>query len=123
MNLPPPPAHYYPAPKYSLLPGWICLGVALGAVILAGPLGFFIAGPLAIVCIILAIIGMAKNNTGGGIALLLSAMIGPGVAFLIWLLAVIILGAVGGSKKSSGFPGTSTSTPAPYSAPASPSSP
>ena len=71
---------------YSLKAGWICIGSGSLAIVMFGPLGAIICGPLMIVSLILAIIGMAKNNTGGGIALFITSMVLPALAFLVWIV-------------------------------------
>lgn len=44
-----------------------------------------------LVALILAVIGMTKNNTGGGIALFLAALVLPSLAFVLWLVLVAVL--------------------------------
>lgn len=80
--------------RYSLTGGWVCLICAIWAVFAFGPFGLIIAGPLLLVCWIMAIIGMAKNNTGGGIALLLSSMFLPPIAFVVWFILLAVVGAM-----------------------------
>ena len=75
---------------YSLKPGWICLVLAVLLTAIFGPLGLMIGGPLMLVCVILSIIGMAKDNTGGGIALLLSSVFLVPGAFVVWMLLVAV---------------------------------
>ena len=77
-----------PLPKYSLKPGWICFVVAVLVTAIFGPLGLILGGPLMLVCVILSIVAMAKDNTGGGIALLLSSLFLIPSAFLVWMFVV-----------------------------------
>ena len=77
-------------PRYSLKAGWICIGCGSLAIVLLGPLGFIVAGPLTLVSLILAVIGMAKNNTGGGIALFIASLMLPSFAFVVWLVLVTL---------------------------------
>lgn len=77
-------------PRYSLKAGWICIGCGSLAIVLLGPLGFIVAGPLTLVSLILAVIGMAKNNTGEGITLFIASLVLPSLVFVVWL----ILGAL-----------------------------
>ncbi len=73
-------------PKFSLKAGWICLSIATLSMLLLGPfLGSILAGPLIIASLILAIIGMAKNNVGGGVILLVLSFILPPIAMLLSL--------------------------------------
>ena len=75
---------------YSLTPGWICLVFAVLLTAILGPLGLIIGGPLMLICVILSIIGMAKENTGGGIALLLSSLFLVPGAFVAWMALVAV---------------------------------
>ena len=87
-------------PKFSLLPGWICLAIATLSVLLLGPLiGSFIAGPLTIAALVLSIVGMAKNNVTGGIILMVLTFILPPIAFFASLALAFALPSI---KKSSG---------------------
>ena len=92
------------APRYSLKAGWICLVICVLAIGIAGPLGMIVGGPLFLVCVILAIIGMAKNRTGGGVALLLCSLVLPSVAFLVWMFAMLMLKAPTVETGTSGQP-------------------
>jgi hypothetical protein len=78
-------------PRYSLKAGWICIGCGSLAIVLLGPLGFIVAGPLTLVSLVLAIIGMAKNNTGGGIALFIASLVLPSLVFVLWLILVALM--------------------------------
>ena len=78
-------------PRYSLKAGWICITIACLAIMLGGPLGAIVCGPLILVSLILAVIGMTKNNTGGGIALFLAALVLPSLAFVLGLVLVAVL--------------------------------
>ena len=73
-----------PLPKFSLTPGWICLGIATLSGFLLGPLlGSIIAGPLTIAALVLSIIGMTRNNVAGGVVLMVLTFILPPIAFLV----------------------------------------
>jgi hypothetical protein len=78
-------------PRYSLKPGWICIATGSTAIVVFGPLGAMICGPLMIVSMILTVIGMAKNNTGGGIALFIAALVLPSLAFVVWIVLLAVL--------------------------------
>ena len=78
-------------PRYSLKPGWICITTGSIAIVVLGPLGALVCGPLMIVSLILAVIGMAKNNTGGGIALFIAALVLPSLAFVVWIVLLAVL--------------------------------
>lgn len=97
-------------PQYSLKPGWICFVLAVIVTAIFGPLGLIVGGPLMLVCVILSIIGMAKNNTGGGIALLLSSLFFIPAAFLVWMFVVAATLTLSEMQDSEG-PGLSASEP------------
>ncbi|MDB4673735.1 hypothetical protein OAF27_02860 [Verrucomicrobiales bacterium] len=81
-------------PHFSLLPGWIILGVGLLSLLVLGIFSFLIAGPAIIIAIILSIIGMTKDQIWGGIALLLAALILPSVVFF----GSMFIGVLGSSS-------------------------
>lgn len=73
-------------PTFSLKPGWICLVIATLSMLLLGPiLGSIIASPLLLATLVMAVIGMIKNNVTGGIMLLVLSFIMPPIAFFAGL--------------------------------------
>jgi hypothetical protein len=98
-------------PKFSLLPGWICLAVATVSMPLMGPfLGSIIAGPLTLAALILSIIGMVRNNVVGGILLMVLTFILPGISLIVSLGMAFVLPAMKQSSKSPATPPAIEST-------------
>ena len=79
-------------PPYSLKAGWICISLGTLAIVVFGPIvGTIICGPLLLISLILAVIGMAKNRVGGGIALFISCLVLPGLGFVLWVLLFAVV--------------------------------
>ena len=70
--------------------GWVCLILGLILMLIPFPL-FYIFGPLCVVAFILAIVGLAKGQTGKGIALLISSLVLPPI---FWFIGWGVLGAM-----------------------------
>jgi len=70
--------------------GWVCLILGLVLMLIPFPL-FYIFGPLCGVAIILAIVGLAKGQTGKGIALLISSLV---LSPIFYFIGLAILGAM-----------------------------
>lgn len=87
-----------PNKNQSLKAGYICLAIAVVPILIGGPFGWFLAGPLALVAFILAIVGLTKGNTTGGIILLISSIVAPLMAQLIWI--IVLGGALAASSAS-----------------------
>jgi hypothetical protein len=68
--------------------GWVCLILGLVLMLIPLPL-FYIFGPLCGVAFILAIVGLAKGQTGKGITLLISSLVLPPI---FWFIGLAILG-------------------------------
>jgi general secretion pathway protein G len=69
--------------------GWACLILGLVLMLIPFPL-FYIFGPLCGVAFILAIVGLAKGQTGKGIILLISSLVLPPMC---WFIGLAILGS------------------------------
>lgn len=71
--------------------GYICLAIAVGAVLIGGPFGWLLAGPLTTACVVLSIITMTKGRTSGGVILLVTSLTLPAFFTLIWYLFIAAL--------------------------------
>lgn len=89
-NIPEPP----PAGKAVLKAGSICFLVAVISIIAQPILLAFIHGPLLAVCIVLAIIAIAKDQVKGGVQLLLASIFMLPIIFALSLfLWIVVIGA------------------------------
>lgn len=82
--------------------GWVCFGLGLLFVFVPIPFTCIVYGPLFLISIIMAIVGLSNGRTGPGLALLLCSLILPPAAVAAaWALGAA---AVAGALKSMSAP-------------------